>query len=299
MIRTRPIPISFLTKESFNSPGFILGRRITGLLSEPFDKTVLRKRVLRKNRDGQTAVMAYYIDTRGLASRLDQVVGAPNWETRINEVRDCGDRLVVVASLSIGGTSREAEGEELKLVQTYPSWAEKKAAKDAGLPEPGPTMEPGDLVFMKAGPQARKRAASEFGVGAYLYDLKDISEPLNDRGFPKDNTIDMQNLPEWARPTPGPVLVQREVAYILGIELPTDLKQTPKEDVEAIKNFLAMNFGISTLSTGFSREDFIELASVIARCSDYLDVRGGTFNELVKELVTETTDRAVVADNAS
>jgi hypothetical protein len=282
MIRTRPIPIGFLADKY----KFVLGRRVSGLLSEPFDKETLRKRVLRKNRDGKTAVMAYYIDTRGLALRLDQIVGAMNWETRICEVRDAGDRLVVVASLTIGGTTREAEGEELKLTEKYMSFEDKKAGKT-------PEFESSELVFMKAGPQARKRAACEFGVGAYLYDLKDISEQLNDRGYPMNNIIDMQNLPEWARPTPGPILVMREISYLLDIPLPADLTKVPKEDADALKNFLAMNFGISTLSTGLSREDYLELAAVIARISDYLDVKGGTFRDLIAdELKTGEPDLA-------
>ena len=298
MIRTSPVPISYLTTKY----KFVLGRRVTRLLSEPFDKVSLRKRVLRKNRDGGTAIMAYYIDTRTLSLRLDQIVGATNWDTRIMEVKDCGDRLVCTASLTIGGTSRESEGEELKQVVKYASYADKKAAKDAGLPEPGPTMESGELVFMKAGPQARKRAASEFGVGAYLYDLKDISEPLNDRGFPKDNNIDMMNLPEWARPTPGPVLVVREAAYLLGIQLPEDLKQVPKEDTERIQALLNDEFGVKTLSTGFSREDYLELAAVIARISDYLDANGGTLDDIKEEYAVNrvtAADRVPVTDEAS
>ena len=281
MIRTRPVPISFLTKERFNGPGFVLGRRVSGLLQEPFDRDALQKRVLRKDRDGKNAEMAYYIDTRALSLRLDQVLGANNWGTNIFEVKDAGDRLCVVATLTIGGSSRDAEGEELKQKRGWQSPADKAAGKEAPLVSE-------DLVFMKAGPQARKRAAVEFGVGAYLYGFSDVNtwEPLNDKGFPKDSNIDMLKLPEWARPTPGPTLVTREAAYLLNIQLPKDMSQTSKEDIETIKNFLAMNFGVETLSAGFSREDYIELASVIARISDCLDANGGTFEDLIAPLLT-------------
>ncbi|TFH48106.1 MAG: hypothetical protein E4H01_06975 [Lysobacterales bacterium] len=286
MIRTSPIPISFLTTKY----KFVLGRRVTGLLQEPFDREALQKRVLRKDREKKNAEMAYYIDTRALSLRLDQVVGATNWETRIVEVKDCVDRIVVVAALTIGGTSREAEGEELKQTEDYKTNA----------------MKSQELVFMKAGPQARKRAAVEFGIGDYLYGFSDVNtwEPLNDKGFPKDSIIDMSKLPEWARPTPGPVLVVREAAYLLNIKLPVDLKQVSAEDTAKIQALLNDEFGVKTLSSGFSREDYLELASVIARCSDYLDVNGGTLEGMKAEYAGTTyqltvTDRVAVTDDVS
>lgn len=95
MIRTSPIPISYLTGDSYksDSPSLVLGRRVSGLLSEPFDKETLQKRVLRKSGDKSKAQMAYYIDTRSLSLRLDQVVGPANWESDIREIRDAGDRI--------------------------------------------------------------------------------------------------------------------------------------------------------------------------------------------------------------
>ena len=262
MIRTSPIPISYLTNNSF-----VLGRRVSGLLQEPFDKADLQKRVLNKSKDKKKAKFAFYIDTRALSLRLDQVLGASNWETKIWDVKDAGDRICVVATLTIGGSSRDAEGEELKM---RAGW------------EKGSQPESQDLVFMRAGPQARKRAAVEFGVGAYLYQFSEVNtwEEIDDYGQPKDKLIDMQKLPLWARPTPGPTLVLREAAYILNIQLPEDIHQIQQQDKEALQNFLLNKFGIKTLSAGFSREDYIELASVIARIADYLDLNGGGFDKL-------------------
>ena len=277
MIRTSPIPISYLTGDSYksDSPSLVLGRRVSGLLSEPFDKETLQKRVLRKSGDKSKAQMAYYIDTRSLSLRLDQVVGPANWESDIREIRDAGDRIVVTASLMIGHVTRVAEGEELKNKIGYLSAEDKKAGKE-------PPIVPQELVLMKAGPQARKRAAVEFGVGAYLYGLKDVNtwEEIDTYGNPKDPNIDLAKFPDWVKPTAGPVLVAREAAYLLGINLPADIAQANKDDVTIIQEFLAKYFGIKTLAVGFSREDYIELAALIARIADYLDVKGGDITTL-------------------
>jgi hypothetical protein len=269
MISTFPIPIGYLTKSFYSGSRdafFVLGRRVIGLLSEPFDKETLQKRVLRKSGDKSKAQMAYYIDTRSLALRLDQVVGPMNWETDIREIKDAGDRVCVTAALTIAGITRVAEGEELK----------NKIDYKTNLPASQ------ELVLMKAGPQARKRAAVEFGVGAYLYDFSGLNtwEEIDTYGNPKDPSIDLSKFPEWARPTPGPVLIAREVAYLLKINLPADISKAEKDDVTVIQAFLAKYFGVKTLATGFSRADYIELAAVIARIADFLDVNGGDIESL-------------------
>lgn len=274
MIRTSPIPIAYLTDRKF-----VLGRRVTGILREPFGTEALQKRVLNKNGEKTKAKMAYYIDTRALNERLDQVAGPNNWSTRIHEIKDCGDRIIVVANLTLGcgGVDREDAGEELKMTEKW-----DKVAK-AMVPATN------ELCVMKGGPQAIKRAAVQFGVGAYLYEFSEINtwEDIDQYGQPKEREINTAKLPEWARPTAGPMLVTREIAYILNITLPEDIKTVAKADVDKMREGLSKYFGITSLTTGYARADYIELASLIARCSDYLDVNGGTLDNILAEMERE------------
>lgn len=241
-------------------PTFALGHRVSALLAEPFSSYELSKRVLRRVGSSK-AKMAYYIDTRSLSVRLDQVVGPGNWSERVDKIEDLGDRIAVVSSLIIGSVIRCGEGESLK--------TRTKTKKD------GPTeIVPNEHVFMQAGPQARKRAAVEFGVGAYLYKLSDVNtiEDVNTYGNPVDSSIDLTKLPAWARPTPGQLLIAREMAYLLGI--PESCLTNPSADsdkksaIETIKEAFLEFFNVTLPDTSFEVDDYMYLAGVIARIHD-------------------------------
>ena len=112
MLITKPIPINVFTTGDMEE--FILGPRVESLLRVPFGINALKKRVMRVTRDKKRAEMAYYIDLRDMADRLNQVVGQNNWNLTFPHVIDAGDRIVMTARLQIGKTHREAESEELK-----------------------------------------------------------------------------------------------------------------------------------------------------------------------------------------
>lgn len=254
MIRTKPFSAGYLPEG-----GLVIGNRILGLLEEPFDPSVLKKRVLRTTKDKSKGEAAYYIDTRDLARRLDLVVGSTGWENDF-QIQDLGDRVSVIADLTIGGIRRSGEAEELKIVERWDSASN-------GFKE-----KTNELVVFKAGPSALKRAAVHFGVGAYLYNFKDVNtwEPIDQwRNFSSPQ-IDRSKLPKWAVPRPGPTLVVHEIAYRLFLPEKA-LDQYSEEEMTAIKDELQSCFGLTTLHNFEDPDDYMRLAGCLARISDAED----------------------------
>jgi hypothetical protein len=307
MIVTRPIPLSFLTNPSY----FTLGRRVQKLLREPFDKEVLHKRIMRTTRDKSRGVAAYYIDSRGLDERLDWVVGLNNWEIYL-EAMDMGDRIAAKCALTIGGITKEDVHEEIKdqtrwdtvldikNIEHTESWKDdddKEYSRVEKWTETTKVMDPTDatgqrvlsadqgrrvpkdIVLLRCGPNAYKRAAVHFGAGAYLYNFRDAErwEDLTDWGRKfKQPDIIMANLPAWAQPTPGWAMVLEELAYLCGLELPEGgAKAYTADDSDASELMALLDhfWGIDTLKEGLGRCDYFELAGCIARMSDHMDHR--------------------------
>lgn len=301
MIKTFPIPVSFLTDPRY----FVFGRRVQKLLREPFDLDVLQKRVMRKDRNGNKGVAAYYIDTRGLDERLDFVVGPRNWTCDIHG-QDMGDRVTMIASLSIGGAYKSGESEELKSatkweevyddVQVTETFSKnddtgvttKTEVKDVRRPVTDQYGKPKkanlgnteskELAVLRCGPNALKRAGVHFGIAAYLYRMKE-NERWEDltaygRRF-KEPDIKLADLPAWAQPTPGWALVIEELAYLFGVKLPQRSEWDPQSvAMECLMNNLDKFWGVETLKDGMNRQDYFELAGCIARISDYADSIG-------------------------
>ena len=104
-----------------------------------------------------------YVDNRVIQNRLDDVVGAENWQTEYVEVVGQG-RLIAVRctlSLNVGG-----------------NWIKKA---DAAPPSPiGPDEALGADVSIKgAYSDAMKRAAVHWGMGRYLYDYVPPMVPID------------------------------------------------------------------------------------------------------------------------
>lgn len=255
MLRTLPIPLSFLA----NPQDIIIGDRVQQILQEPFEIGALKRRVLQVSKDKSKAKPAYYIDTRDLDTRLDQVVGSSSWSLKF-DILNHSDRVSVIARLCIGNTFKEDCYEELLSVEKTDYTT--KIAKTV----------PNELCVLKAAPNAYKRAAVHYGVGAYLYEFKDhtIYEPINQyREF--SEAIDVGKLPKFAQPTPGPMLVIEEVKYLLNTT-----------SVAEVQSFLENYFGVVTLKDK-ERDDYVRLAACVARISDYCSTKGIKVEELIRE----------------
>lgn len=268
-MKTYPIPVHFLTQPS----NFVYGPRVEALLRTPFSTAVLKKRVMRKAKDGGRAEAAYFIDLRDMGQRINWVVGACNWEMDI-ELFDLGDRVGAVSTITIAGNPKRGESEAPKIAARWDRGTKAMVDKY------------NELAVRDAGPNATKRAAVMHGIGEYLYRFKEVNtwEEIDQYGNFKNSDIDIKKLPHWAIPPAGPALVLQELGLLFNIDVPSDLSQLTDEDSKTLGENLKTYWGVSTLKSeaGFTEEDYFRLAGCMARINDYLSVNGGELNELLE-----------------
>jgi hypothetical protein len=155
-------------------------------LSQPFAIADVKWRVTNKTQDGKKGCVAPYADPRAYTARLNEVFSPAGWafelssETTVGLTRMRGGKCVptgkvtIIATLNIFGIGKKASTGEM--------WADD------------------DNACTRAEAQAKKRAASMFGLGEYFYRFKDLGSvlwvPLDDRG----NPTKLPDLPGWALP---------------------------------------------------------------------------------------------------
>ena len=134
-------------------------------LEYPFPVEDIEFRVLRTNKAKTEGYIAAYVDSRAIQRRLDKVVGWENWQNFFEVTQSAPNgEPTFVCKLSIYSTEK---GE----------WLTK--SNGAGTT---------DIEPIKGGlSSAFKRAASMFGIGRYLYDMKDIKCPINEGKYIPDN----------------------------------------------------------------------------------------------------------------
>lgn len=127
-------------------------QRISSELSRPFAPTHIRVKPGKVGSNGQ-ALALWYIDARAVMDRLDDVVGAGNWEFTWNPIPVDGGRVVIQGVLTVCGVTKSDVGE----------------AK--GEDEP-----------WKSGvSDAFKRTAVQFGIGRFLYRLPQTWWPYDEQ----------------------------------------------------------------------------------------------------------------------
>jgi hypothetical protein len=155
-------------------------------LSQPFHPKDVQWRVTNKSQDGKKGMVAAYADPRAYSARLNEVFTPAGWSFELVTETTTGltrmrhgksvptGKVSVIATLEIFGISKKASTGEM--------WADD------------------DNAVTRAEAQAKKRAASMFGLGEYFYELKSLGSklwvPLDDRGNPKQ----LPTLPSWALP---------------------------------------------------------------------------------------------------
>ena len=134
---------------------------IEKLLKKPFPVNVLKWRILRRSRDGNSAIVAAYLNARDVMKRLDEVCGIDGWQRRHPYAGCCeigirfGDEWVWKSD---GAGETSIEGEKGQFSDSF------------------------------------KRAAAVWGVGRYLYYLPNESVPIINGSFTPPQ------LPRWAIP---------------------------------------------------------------------------------------------------
>lgn len=164
---------------------------ILARLSAPFDPKLVKWRVTATNKEKTKGLVAPYADPRAYTLRLNEVLTPAGWTcefqtTVINGVssgpKPSPSKLIMVGTLEIYGIGRKSSTGE----------------KNADDPNAGTAAEA----------QALKRAASQFGLGKYFYDIKEAGVnlwvPVDAKGIPTQ----VPRLPAWALPPntkqPGP-----------------------------------------------------------------------------------------------
>lgn len=139
----------------------------TAALEYPFTADEIEWRVLRTTKDKTKGQVAAYVDSRAIQDRLDAVLGRDNWQNHFRTVQGKDNASTTqVCELSIYYPERK-------------EWITK--SNGAGNT---------DIEPVKGGlSNAFKRAASMWGVGRYLYDLKNIWVSLKDGKYIPDDQL--------------------------------------------------------------------------------------------------------------
>ncbi|RZU29024.1 Rad52/Rad22 family DNA repair protein [Edaphobacter modestus] len=153
-------------------------------LREPFALKDVQWRVTNKSKDGKKGMVAPYADPRAYGARLNEVFGPAGWSfllttetttglTRIRSGQTVSTgKVSVTATLEIFGISKKASIGEM--------WADD------------------DNAYTRAEAQAKKRAASMFGLGEYFYELKSLGSALWVPLDEYDKPTKLPVLPSWA-----------------------------------------------------------------------------------------------------
>ena len=149
-------------------------QEVVNALRAPFSGDKVQWRVGSTNRDGDGGTILAYIDKREYEGRLDSVFGADKWSTELsfNEI-----------------------GVVVKIKATFPDGSEVYHTNGSGYKYDKDGRVDAD-GFKAAISQAFKRAASEFGIGRYLYDIESPWVKLNNKRFYGEVLLPDAILPE-------------------------------------------------------------------------------------------------------
>lgn len=127
-------------------------------LEYPFTPDEIEWRVLRTTKDKTKGQVAAYVDSRAIQYRLDSVLGRENWKNEF---------------VTVQGTNNDTTSHICTLSIYYSERGEWISKSDGA----GST----DIEPVKGGlSNAFKRAASMWGIGRYLYGLKNIWANLDE-----------------------------------------------------------------------------------------------------------------------
>lgn len=147
-----------------------------------------------------------YITSRAVQERLDEVCGPDGWKT---EIKKDGDAYLCILSIRVEHEDGTVE------------WLSRTDGADST-----------DIEAVKGGISgAIKRAAVQFGIGRYLYNLKESWANISDNGIYSGKTKegkwfrwDPPELPDWALPngnkhsnTPTEVIADSDVDAMINV----------------------------------------------------------------------------------
>jgi len=160
----------------------------TQQLQAPFHPNDIEWRVQRASRDGGSVLVLAYVTNRAIMARLDEVFSPFGWQNSFHE----GPQGGLVCKIGARANFNNEPGEWV--------WKEDGA-------------ENTQVEAVKGGlSSAMKRAAVQWGVGRYLYNLTDNWAKIQDSkpapnsqgqqaGYHKGKYWSIPELPSWALPT--------------------------------------------------------------------------------------------------
>lgn len=193
-------------------------------LKQPFDTRFLKVRIGARTKDKSKGIALFYLDSREVQKRLDEVCGIDGWRSEMQETTEG-----VLCTISI----RMPNGE----------WVSRTDGGEKSQVAP----------FKGACSDALKRAAAQFGIGRYLYYVPNSWHSLlNDGKIFADIDSVRDSLPEWALPNKQiqdweEIAIkefkygQDEVEELENPEKEADLIKTDGNKIKAIEEFLKKN----------------------------------------------------------
>ena len=124
------------------------------LLKAPFSLSDLEWRVGSTFKDGQEGLLLFYVNARAIMDRLDDVFGIDGWKSDY-EVYENGVICTLTATTEDGKLIQKSNGAEFTQMSGF------KGGISGAL----------------------KRAASDLGIGRYLYDMPNVNVKLENRRF--------------------------------------------------------------------------------------------------------------------
>ena len=171
---------------------------ITQHLQAPFHPDDIEWRVQRESRDGSSVLVLAYVTNRAIMARLDEVFTPFGWQNSFHE----GPQGGLICKIGARANFNNEPGEWI--------WKEDGA-------------ENTQVEAVKGGiSSAMKRAAVQWGIGRYLYNLTDNwvklhgSKPAANSqgqqpGYHKGKHWPIPDLPSWATPQMTPATPQLQV----------------------------------------------------------------------------------------
>lgn len=193
-------------------------------LKQPFDTRFLKVRIGARTKDKSKGIALFYLDSREVQKRLDEVCGIDGWRSEMQETSEG-----VLCTISI----RMPNGE----------WVSRTDGGEKSQVAP----------FKGACSDALKRAAAQFGIGRYLYYVPNSWHSLlNDGKIFADIDSVRDSLPEWALPNKQiqdweEIAIkefkygQDEVEELENPEKEANLIKTDDNKIKAIEEFLKKN----------------------------------------------------------
>lgn len=186
-------------------------------LNKPFNWSDIKWRLASVDDDKKNGMAVAYVSNRAIQNRLDEAVGCGFWKNEFKEWHEPTQALpsdLILKLLEIGQLkdyqvkgmiSDYAERSQICGISIYNSDLKEWITKWDGADETNIEGTKGGLS------DSMKRAAGQWGIGRYLYDLPNFKVPVKQIG--RTSVIEKYpNLPEWAYD--GGILNKQMIASI-------------------------------------------------------------------------------------